>query len=88
MSFLSLLVIRDGEGSLERLLGVTRRRGFNVRSFSAQPHFKAGRWEVALRVEGERSPGILQRHLASLHEVESVEIYRKEAHPIGVGGVS
>ena len=75
MSFLAQLRIRNHEGAIERVLGVTRVRGFRIQSMSAQPAACGQFLELMLRLASGRAAHRLSRPLARLHVVESVEIF-------------
>ena len=77
MSYLTQLRVRRSEGVLERVLGVTRVRGFAVEAVSARRDVDGTYFDLTLTVSGERSPERLSKQLAKLIDVESVEIYRE-----------
>lgn len=60
-------------GALERLLRVTRHRGFQVQHFAADYQGTEGRIEVSMQVESGRPLMSLITQLAKLVEVRSLQ---------------
>lgn len=61
-------------GSLQRLLGVVRRRGFTIRSISATRETSGHSYHLDLIVDGQRCPTNLRHHLANLADVRTVNM--------------
>ncbi|MFC4161658.1 acetolactate synthase 2 small subunit [Chitinimonas lacunae] len=61
-------------GALERLLRVTRHRGFQVRHFAADYQNRADRIEVSMQVESGRPLMNLIAQLAKQVEVRSLQV--------------
>lgn len=70
--------IRRAEGDLERLLGVFRRRGWQVTALEARPVRDGTTMAVHATLEGERSPEVLARQVGRLVEVEAVHFDESE----------
>jgi acetolactate synthase regulatory subunit len=70
--------IRRAEGDLERLIGVFRRRGWQVTSLEARMVRDGSTMAVHATLEGDRSPDVLARQVERLVEVESVHIEEGE----------
>jgi acetolactate synthase regulatory subunit len=66
--------VRRAEGDLERLLGVFRRRGWQVTAVEARATRDGTTMTVHATLEGDRSPDVLARQVARLVEVESVHV--------------
>ncbi len=60
---------------LERILGVVRFRGYQLRSLTATPTRDQSKMDVTLQVEHQRVRGNLSRQLSRLFDVEAVEMY-------------
>jgi acetolactate synthase regulatory subunit len=72
MIFSLRLRLRRDEGALLRLIGVVRRRGYEVLDLEAHTTQGGASMEVLLTLESERSAEVLERHVAKLVEVEVV----------------
>jgi acetolactate synthase regulatory subunit len=66
--------MQRAEGDLERLLGVFRRRGWQVTALEARGIREGAAMTVHATLEGERSPEVLARQVERLVEVEAVHI--------------
>ncbi|QGX39250.1 acetolactate synthase 2 small subunit [Permianibacter aggregans] len=72
MESVMFLTVRNNEGALERLLRVTRHRGFAVQSLQVQNSRSQDIYDVTLRLTGERATENLSRQLGKLVDVMSV----------------
>jgi acetolactate synthase regulatory subunit len=68
------LRLKQEEGVLVRLLGVTRRRRFDVLSLKAFPSADAGFFDVQMTVRANRSGNSLVRQIEKLIETSDVEV--------------
>ena len=73
MDNVMFLTVRNCEGALERLLRVTRHRGFAIDSLLVQNGRDPSLYEVTLRLSGERESDNLQKQLAKLVDVVAVQ---------------
>lgn len=73
MDNVMFLTVRNSEGALERLLRVTRHRGFAIDSLLVQNGRDPSLYEVTLRLSGERAGENLQKQLAKLVDVVAVQ---------------
>jgi acetolactate synthase regulatory subunit len=75
MSMLTLrLRVRNEEGALVRILGMTRRRRFNLLSLVADCSADQAFLEVRMTVEAERSAPAFVRQIEKLEDVARVEV--------------
>lgn len=73
MRVLSVLV-EDGSGTLSKISGLIRRRGFHVRAISVGPSREAGRFRMTLEVDaGHAEADQVLKQLERLVEVVEVE---------------
>ncbi len=79
--------VRRAEGDLERLIGVFRRRGWQVTSFEARAVRDGSTMNVHATLEGDRSPEVLARQVGRLVEVESVHLDEADAQVPRLAGV-
>ena len=79
--------MRRAEGDLERLLGVFRRRGWQVVGLEARLGREGTTMTVHATLEGERSPEVLARQVGRLVEVESVHLDEAEPQVARFAGV-
>jgi acetolactate synthase regulatory subunit len=79
--------VRRAEGDLERLLGVFRRRGWQVTAFEARSMRDGMAMTVHATLEGDRSPDVLARQVERLVEVESVHIDESDSQVARLAGV-
>jgi acetolactate synthase regulatory subunit len=79
--------MRRAEGDLERLLGVFRRRGWNVTGLEARATRDGATMTVHATLEGDRSPEVLARQVERLWEVEAVQLEEAEAQVARFAGV-
>jgi acetolactate synthase regulatory subunit len=79
--------VRRAEGDLERLLGVFRRRGWQVTAFEARSMRDGAAMTVHATLEGDRSPDVLARQVERLVEVESVHIDESDSQVARLAGV-
>ncbi|MDK2124854.1 ACT domain-containing protein [Parachitinimonas caeni] len=70
------LRLQDGEGALERLLGMVRQRGFQVSRFSATWDNADGLIEVTMEVDGAQPAMRLVSQLSELAEVRELAAWR------------
>lgn len=73
MSFTLELVLRRAERSLERVLSLTGRRGYELVSVNASRRTD-GALSVRLTLTSERSADVLLRQLEKLVEVETIRL--------------
>jgi acetolactate synthase regulatory subunit len=71
--------VRRAEGDLERLLGVFRRRGWQVTALEARSMRDGLAMTVHATLEGDRSPEVLARQVERLVEVEAVHLDESES---------
>jgi acetolactate synthase regulatory subunit len=77
--------IRQSDGALERILGVTRRRQFALSQLSVS---EAGRnapadFDVEMTVRGERAPAFLVRQLEKLEDVAELSMVAAPVELVG-----
>ena len=77
--------IRQSDGALERILGVTRRRQFALSQLNVS---EAGRgaaadYDVEMTVRGERAPAFLVRQLEKLEDVEELSMVAAPVELVG-----
>lgn len=68
------LRLKQDEGALVRLLGVTRRRRFDVLSMKVFPSAEVGFFDVQMTVRANRSGNSLVRQIEKLVDASSVEV--------------
>lgn len=68
------LTAQNQPAALERLLRVTRHRGFSVTAMTVQTKPPSGHLEILLTVEGDRPAHILLYQLSKLAEITAVKI--------------
>lgn len=66
--------LSDATGSLQRFLGVVRRRGFDVENMLVTRNPNTEGYRVEVRLKGGRSFETLARHLANLFDVFTVSL--------------
>jgi acetolactate synthase II small subunit len=66
--------LKQDEGALVRLLGVTRRRRFDVLSLKAFPSAEGAFFEVQMTVRADRPGNSLVRQIEKLVETSEVEV--------------
>lgn len=66
-------------GSLQRLLGIIRRRGFDVENMMVTRNPVTNGYRIEVRLAGERCFETLARHIANLFEVSSVSLQASAA---------
>lgn len=71
--------MRRAEGDLERLIGVFRRRGWQLTALEARVMRDNMTMTVHATLEGDRSPEVLARQVERLVEVETVHVDEGEA---------
>jgi acetolactate synthase regulatory subunit len=79
--------LRRAEGDLERLIGLFRRRAWQVTSLEARVGRDGSTMTVHATLEGDRSPEVLARQVERLIEVESVHLDESEAQVPRLAGV-
>jgi acetolactate synthase II small subunit len=67
------LRVKKNEGALARILGVTRRRRFEVISMKVFPSDDGGYHEVQMTVEADRPGSTLVNQIQKLEDVSEVE---------------
>ena len=77
--------IRQSDGALERILGVTRRRQFALSQLNVS---EAGRgaatdYDVEMTVRGERAPAFLVRQLEKLEDVAELNMVAAPVELVG-----
>ena len=75
MKFYMQISARQGEGVLERLLGVVRFRGFQLLEMTAHTPPVGSGYAVTLKVAGERTGENLKRQLEKLVDVQMVDMF-------------
>ena len=73
--------VRMAEGILERVLGVVRYRGYQLRHMNASPMASGRFYAISMNVVHPKSQCHLVRHLEKLWDVESVEWSSVETLP-------
>lgn len=73
------IILSRQTGSLERLLGRIRRRGFTVEGMMVNNSSLVDGYRIEMRVGGERSFQTLAKHLANLEEVLQVSLQTAES---------
>ena len=79
--------MRRAEGDLERLIGVFRRRGWNVTALEARATRDGATMTLHATLEGDRSPEVLVRQVERLWEVEAAHFEEGESHVARFAGV-
>jgi len=75
MSILTLrLRVRNEEGALVRVLGMTRRRRFDLLSLTADCSADGAFLDVSMTVQAERSAPAFVRQIEKLEDVARVEV--------------
>ncbi len=69
------LKLFNREGSLERVLGVVRLRGFQVTEMAAHQPGDSETLDVTLKLNGQRESENLKQQLDKLYDVEHVEMF-------------
>ena len=68
------VLVEDGSGTLSKISGLIRRRGFHVRAISVGPSREAGRFRMTLEVDaGHAEADQVLKQLERLVEVVEVE---------------
>jgi len=67
--------LKDVEGGIVRLLGLLRRRGYEVVELSANRSKDKKCFDLVVVIESSRSPQVLVRQMARMLEVEQVRLY-------------
>ncbi len=68
------LQVRHSEGALVRVLGLTRRRRYDVVHFTAHPSPDGDFLDVQMTVESNRPAPVLARQLSKLLDVSRVNV--------------
>jgi len=68
------LKVKIAEGALLRVLGVVRRRGFEIARLAANRSARDACVDVVMMVEGERPAEVLVRQLEKLFDVEEAHM--------------
>ena len=66
--------LTDQPGSVQRLLGTVRRRGFRIDNLILTRNPVTDGYRIEMRLAGERSFETLAKHIANLFEVSSVSL--------------
>ncbi len=72
MTHLIYVQLRNDEGALERVLRVTRHRGFSIQGLMVQAARGGEAYDVTLRVDSARPLRLLCSQIAKLVEVDRV----------------
>jgi acetolactate synthase regulatory subunit len=75
--------IRQSDGALERILGVTRRRQFALSQLSVSETPRTADYDVEMTVRGERPPAFLVRHLEKLEDVAELSMVAAPLELVG-----
>ena len=78
--------IRQSDGALERILGVTRRRQFALSQLSVSETSSrnvSADFDVEMTVRGERPPAFLVRQLEKLEDVEELSMVASPVELVG-----
>lgn len=75
MNVFMQLKLFNREGSLERVLGVVRLRGFQISEMAAHQHGDSDTLDVTLKLTGTRESDNLKQQLDKLYDVERVEMF-------------
>ncbi|MFI5303025.1 MAG: ACT domain-containing protein [Polyangiales bacterium] len=70
--------LRRSEGDLERLVGLFRRRAWQITTLEARASRDGATMTVHATLEGDRSPEVLARQVERLIEVEAVHLDESE----------
>ncbi len=79
--------MRRAEGDIERLVGLFRRRGWQIVALEARAVRDGSTMTVHATLEGDRSAEVLSRQVERLIEVESVHIDESESQVPRIAGV-
>lgn len=71
--------VNDQLGSLQRLLGTIRRRGFKIENMMVTRNPLTDGYRIEARLEGNRSFETLGLHIANLFDVSSVSLQASQA---------
>ncbi|MCO7227171.1 acetolactate synthase 2 small subunit [Pleionea sp. CnH1-48] len=74
MNALLHIQMDEEHGSLERLLRVTRHRGFNITQMNVSANQEHQGYDITLRVAGERELKLLTRQLDKLMNVQQLNV--------------
>ncbi len=84
MSFQLHLRVKKAERSIERVLGLVGRRGYEIEKILAQPSEGSSGIDVTLTIQSDRSGEVLVRQIAKLYEVEQVELTGRESDSLSL----
>lgn len=84
MSFQLQLRVKKAERSIERVLGLVGRRGYEIEKILAQPSEGSSGIDVTLTIQSDRSGEVLVRQIAKLYEVEQVELTDRESDSLSL----
>lgn len=84
MSFQLQLRVKKAERSIERVLGLVGRRGYEIEKILAQPSEGSSGIDVTLTIQSDRSGEVLVRQIAKLYEVEQVELTGRESDSLSL----
>ena len=84
MSFQLQLRVKKAERSIERVLGLVGRRGYEIEKVLAQPSEGSRGIDVTLTIQSDRSGEVLVRQIAKLYEVEQVELTDRESDSLSL----
>lgn len=84
MSFQLQLRVKKAERSIERVLGLVGRRGYEIEKILAQPSEESSGIDVTLTIQSDRSGEVLVRQIAKLYEVEQVELTDRESDSLSL----
>ncbi|MGA7920152.1 MAG: ACT domain-containing protein [Candidatus Acidiferrales bacterium] len=75
--------VRQSEGALVRVLGVTRRRRFDLLHLSANATEDGSFLDIQMTVKADRAEHTLVRQIEKLEDVHNVEILDRDKLPLG-----
>ena len=89
MSLLTLkLRVKNEEGALVRVLGMTRRRRFDLVSLKADSSIDGNFLDVRMTVQAERSAPAFVRQIEKLVDVAHVEVIKSSEGDADAGAVA
>jgi acetolactate synthase regulatory subunit len=74
--------VRQSEGALVRVLGVTRRRRFDLLHLSAKATEDGSFLDIQMTVKADRAEHTLVRQIEKLEDVHNVEILDRDQLPL------
>lgn len=80
--------VRQSEGALVRVLGVTRRRRFDLLHLTANATEDGSFLDIQMTVKADRAEHTLVRQIEKLEDVRDVEILDRDKLPLDSHGTS